>query len=254
MTIQDRLYAEPVIVEDASDCHFYHVLEVPDEGVVGGQFDLRGAEDEYLGHVSFHGRRVLEIGPANGFLTFHMESAGANVVAVELGPDADWDIVPHAELDLAAIREERRLIMQRLRNGFWWAHKRMGSQAQVHNGDVYALPDELGDFDVAVLASVLRHTRDPFRIVEGCARRAASLVITEMHFPELDGAPVTRFVPRRGSPTWDTWWDFSPDVLINFVGVLGLDQTNVTYHEQRLLANDMEHSIPFFTLVASRSQ
>jgi SAM-dependent methyltransferase len=157
-------------------------MDVPGAGRVGGQFDLRGREDEYLGRIPLNGRRVLEIGPANGFLTFHMESQGASVVAVELGPDADWDFVPQANLDHAAVRAGRRHIMQELRNGFWWAHRRFGSQAKVHYGDVYTLPDELGTFDVAVMAAVLRHTRDPLRIVEGCARLAKSLAITEMYF------------------------------------------------------------------------
>jgi len=262
MSAHHDLYAAPLVVESTADCNFYHVMDVPGEGVVrgpsdcvaGAQFDLRGGEDDYLGHAPLGGRRVLEIGPANGFLTFYMESQGANVVAVELGPEAEWDTVPHARLDLAAIREERRHTMERLRNGFWWAHKRMGSRAQVHYGDVYALPDDLGDFDLAVIAAVLRHTRDPFRIVAGCARHAETVVITEMCFPELGGTPVLRFVPTRESAIWDTWWDFSPDVLVNLLGVLGLDQSTVTYHNQRLLVNDVEHSIPFFTLVGSRSQ
>jgi O-methyltransferase len=254
MPASEPLYATPLTVQSSEDCHFYHVMAVPGEGVVGGQFDLRGGERDYLGHVSLDGRRVLEIGPANGFLTFHMESAGASVVAVELGPDADWDIVPHAELDLVAIKEERRQIMERLRNGFWWAHERMGSRAQVHYGDVYALPDALGEFDIAVMAAVLRHTRDPLRIIEGSARHAASVVITEMYYPDLDGVPVTRLVPSAKDPAWDTWWDFSPDLLVGFLEVLGFDQTAVTHHRQRLLADDVEHSVPFFTIVASRSQ
>jgi SAM-dependent methyltransferase len=254
MSSQDHLYERPVVVERTEDCHFYHVMDVPGERLVGGDFDLRGGEDDYLGHIPLDGRRVLEIGPASGFLTFHMESRGASVVAVELGPDAEWDIVPYAELDLEAIREERRQIMERLRNGFWWAYERTGSRAKVHYGDVYALPDELGDFDVAVMAAVLRHTKDPLRIVEGCARHATSVVITEMYFPELDGAPVTRLHPSRESTTWDTWWDFSPEVLVGFLRVLGFDHTVVTFHEQRFLASEPEHSIPFFTLVGSRSQ
>jgi SAM-dependent methyltransferase len=254
MSTHDPLYARPLIVESLEDCQFYHVMEVPGEGLLGGQFDLRGGEDDYLGHIPLEGRRVLEIGPASGFLTFHMESRGATVVAVELGSNADWDIVPHAELDLAAIRAERRQTMDELRNGFWWAYERMGSRAKVHYGDVYALPDTLGDFDVAIMAAVLRHTRDPLRIVEGCAHHAESVVITEMYSPELDGKPVTRLFPARESATWDTWWDFSPDLLVQFLGVLGFDQTRVSYHEQLFLANNARNPIPFFTLVADRSR
>lgn len=258
ISTQDHLYAQGVSVESGGECFFYHVMDVPgaelvDTALEGGKFDLRGAEDEYLGGVTFADRRVLEIGPASGFLTFYMESQGANVVAVELGPDADWDIVPHAQLDLAVIREERRHIMGQLRNGYWWAHGRMHSRAKVHYGDVYRLPDELGDFDVAVMAAVLRHTRDPLRIIEGCARHARRLVITEMHASGLDGSPVAALVPSRESEVWDTWWDFSPDLLIQFVGLLGFDELAISHHSQRFLSGGVEHEIPFFTLVAGRS-
>ena len=253
MTARAELYATPVAGVREEDCYFYHVMEVPDRGVVGGQFDLRGHEEAYLGRVELGGRRVLEIGPASGFLTFHMESKGASLVAFELGPDAEWDVVPHAALDLAAIREERRQIMEKLRNGFWWAHERMGSAARIHYGDVYALPQELGHFDVAIMAAVLRHTRDPLRIVESCARRADKLVITEMHMPELDSEPVARLVPARESPAWDTWWDFSPGFLARFLGVLGFSDVTVDYHEQTFLAAGDVREIPFFSVVATRS-
>jgi O-methyltransferase len=249
----DSLYATPLEGVRVEDCYFYHVMDVPGHGSVGGQFDLRGAEDEYLGNVELSGQRALEIGPASGFLTFHMEARGASVVSVELGPDADWDIVPQAGLDLASIREERRQIMQQLRNGFWWAHEHMGSGAQVHYGDVYALPDELGRFDLAVMAAVLRHTRDPLRIVEQCARVADRLVVTEMHMPELDGEPVARLVPACESRTWDTWWDFSPGFLARFLGVLGFDAIAVTHHVQQFLPDGQPRPVPFFTLVAERA-
>ena len=41
--------------------------------------------------------------------------------------------------------------MEGLRNGYWFAHERLGSKARVHYGNVYDLPDELGHFDIAVL-------------------------------------------------------------------------------------------------------
>jgi O-methyltransferase len=183
-----------------------------------------------------------------------MESRGASVVAVELAPDADWEIVPQADLDLLAIREERRQIMERLRNGFWLAHGRRGSKAKVHYGDVYALPVALGRFDVAVMAAVLRHTRDPLRIVEGCAHHADTIVITEGNIAQLNGGPVAQLFPSRESRNWDTWWDFSPDMFAQFLGILGFPHYSVTYHEQRLFTGGIEYAIPYFTLVAHRAR
>jgi len=69
------------------DCNFYHTVEVPGIGTVTGEWDLRGHVDEYLGGYNFSHKRVLEIGPASGFLTFEMERRRANVVALEVPDD-----------------------------------------------------------------------------------------------------------------------------------------------------------------------
>jgi len=41
-----------------ADCDFYHTVDIPDHGVVQGQWDLRGREADYLGHVPLAGRSV----------------------------------------------------------------------------------------------------------------------------------------------------------------------------------------------------
>lgn len=255
MTIERRsIFAKPNEVQDAAACHFYHFMDLPGHGPVGDVgFDLRPGVDDYLGRVGLSGRRVLEIGPATGFLTFHMEAQGAEVVAVELGPTTAWDVVPQAGLDLDRIRAERHAGMENMRNGFWYARQALGGKAQVHHGSAYELPPGLGRFDVSVMASVLMHTRDPLRIVEQCARLTDStLVIVERHFPELDGAPVARLVPSKDNGVWNTWWSFAPELFVSYCGVLGFTTKRVEFHEQRNIAIGAEAQIPLFTVVAER--
>jgi hypothetical protein len=81
----DKIFADPVKVADVGDCYFYHTMELPGYGVINGEWDLRRGVDEYLGEVLFAGQRVLEIGPASGFLTFEMEKRGAEIISVEVG-------------------------------------------------------------------------------------------------------------------------------------------------------------------------
>lgn len=252
MTSDDHIYALPRRVECAADCYFYHAMEIPGHGPVSGDWDLRGGEDDYLGHVSLAGRRVLEIGPASGFLTFHMEARGADVVAVELAPENDWDIVPLAHLDLDRIRAERRVIMERLRNGFWFAHERLASKARVHYGSAYKLPSALGRFDLAVMGAVLLHTRDPLRVVQQCAGVADSLIVTDLRFPELDGAPVAQFLPSSETDHWHTWWQLSPDLIVRFLDAIGFDDIAVSFHDQRFVAHGDEIRLPMFTVAARR--
>lgn len=250
-------YESPVHVESAAECNFYHTTDIPGVGLVEGQWDLREGVDEYLGGHDFTGQRVLEIGPATGFLTFHMEKAAREVVAVEPPLDRQfWNAVPYETLGLAR-RDEQWTASEaqffehigRIRKGFWFCHERFGSQAKVFHGSAEALPDELGEFDVALLSAVLLHTRSPVAILASCARRVReSIIITEMFRPELGEGPVCSLVPTADNKAWDTWWSFTPRFFTQFLEVLGFTEHRVSFHRQR--AFDHEHDM--FTIVSSR--
>jgi hypothetical protein len=91
---EQRLYASPPAIENLADCYFYHSTDIPGHGFVRGEWDLRPGIDAYLGHFDFRGKRVLDIGAASGFLSFHMEKRGADVVSYDLSEKGAWDIVP----------------------------------------------------------------------------------------------------------------------------------------------------------------
>ena len=105
--LPSRLYAKPPIIPDDTPVHWYHSMVLPVSGEVTGEWDLRPTVDDYLGHVDYAGKRVLEIGPASGYLTFEMERRGAEVVCVELPPGAPFDMVPFASVDQAALLAEQ---------------------------------------------------------------------------------------------------------------------------------------------------
>src|SRR4029453_839143 len=160
----DKIFADPVKVADVGDCYFYHTMELPGYGVMNGEWDLRRRVDEYLGNFSFAGRRVLEIGPASGFLTFEMEKRGAEVISVEVTDEHGWDFVPYPDARLEEDFGPRRIVMQQLKNSYWFSHAALQSKAKVYYGDAYNLPAALGEFDIAVMGAVLLHCRDPLRI------------------------------------------------------------------------------------------
>jgi SAM-dependent methyltransferase len=246
-----KVYAEPRRSVALDDCFFYHAMSLPGAGAVGhAGWDLRGHVDEYLGNVTLADKRVLEIGPANGFLTFAMEERGADVVAVELQPTTPMAVVPYASLDTCALTEDHLATMEQVRNGFWFAHQATGSSARVHYGNAHELPAELGRFDVAVMAAMLLHTRDPLQIIENCASLSGTLVIVERHFAELGDVPVARLEPTVENELWHTWWSFSPTLLVNFCEVLGFADVTVTFHEQRHFWPDGDMLVPMFTVVA----
>ena len=147
-----RLHVSPPQGLCLADCDFYHSMSIPGVGEIVGLWDLRETVDDHLGRIDFAGKRVLEIGPASGFLTIEMERRGADVVAVELPDGVGWDFVPFPEAFLAPIRDKQIAGMPRLKNSFWFTHAANQSKAALIHADIYDL-SEIGEFDVAVSPS-----------------------------------------------------------------------------------------------------
>jgi SAM-dependent methyltransferase len=248
------LYTASRLVDDPADCYFYHVMEVPGLGVTTGEWDLRQHVDHYLGRIPYQGKRVLEIGPASGFLTFEMERRGAEVIAVEIPDNVGWEFVPYPREIIAPICPARLELVHRLKNGFWYAHAAHRSQVKVHYGDAYNLPPELGRFDIALMANVLLHTRSPITIIEQCSRLADTLVIVERAFNDLEGRALARLAPTASNHAWDTWWEFSSNFFIQFCEVIGFSRVECFTHEQKYIdvPSGIQAPLEMFTVVASR--
>ena len=255
---QNQLYEQPWKINSIDECNFYHTTEIPGHGLVDGQWDLRDRYDEYLGGYDFAGKRVLEIGPATGFLTFRIEKTAREVVAVELPMDRSfWNAVPYENLGLARGRDKGWTAVEKqfhehiggIRNGFWFCHERFGSNALVYHGSAENLPQSLGEFEVVLLASILLHSRSPVAILESCARLVTdTVIITEIHDASLGEGPVCSLVPTAGNNAWDTWWRFTPRFFTQFLEVLGFTEHKVTFHQQ--LADNTP--LNMFTVISSR--
>lgn len=244
----DEIFAEPLKVGDVADCYFYHTIELPGHGVINGEWDLRTGVHDYLGKVEFAGKRVLEIGPASGFLTFEMEKRGAEVVSVEVTAEHGWDFAPYPVARLQEIFGPRQTVMRQLKHSYWFGHATLQSKARVYYGDAYNLPAALGEFDIAVMGAVLLHCRDPLRIVEQCGKRAKSLIIVDKFYPDLEGAPVCRLAPTPENFLWHTWWHFSTQFFTQFLAVMGFTTLEPITHQQ--FHRGRAHTL--FTLVARR--
>jgi len=261
--VPSPLYEKSRIVPAGALCHWYHSMTLPESGEVTGVWDLRGRVDEYLGNADFAGKRVLEIGPASGFLTFEMERRGAEVVCVELPKGSSFDLVPFAGLDLESVRRDQGETLQYMQNGFWRAHAELESSARVHHGDAQGLPERLGTFDTSVIASVLQHLHDPVGVVRACAARTTgTLVVTDLDgsaMTDLDDSamseghidgPVLELFPSVERPTPFTWWLLRPRLFEVLFDILGFTDVTTTYHDDPFVAED--RLLRSFTVVGHR--
>ena len=251
---KENLFAEPRRVTNLSDCFFYHAMDLPIYGSVDGQWDLRGKESQYLGEVAFSGKRVLEIGPASGHLSFYMEREGAEVVSVEAGDDNRWeffwDIPDGTPAELSEKIATHREMMLRLKNSYWLAHSAFGSNARVHYGSAYDIPNELGQFDISVLGCVLLHNKSPLQILEDCAKRTRETIVVVEVFRETQ-LSQTRvvFQPGARERQWHTWWSFSPVYFSEILHSMGFTEQRVSFHHQICKGEPTA----LFTVVANRT-
>jgi hypothetical protein len=248
-------FAAPRHVEDPSQCWFYHTMDLPGIGTVDGQWDLRGDVDAYLGHVDLRGKRVLDVGSASGFLTFEMEARGASVVSFDMGEGQEWNLVPFAWLDSkrGAISANLQSGLECMKNGYWLAHRLLGSNAQAHYGNVYDLPESLGRFDAVVVAQILVHVRDPIAALTTAARLSDDyLIVTEGALQTL--RPIARFYPQPGRTDADkTWWCYSIGLYQQLLRILGFRVCSIRRGHYRCLVEGMASRTALTTFVARRT-
>jgi hypothetical protein len=258
--MSDEIYAMPRVVSDIGECYFYHTMELPGYGTVEGEWDLRKGASEYLGGVDFSGKRVLEIGTASGFLCFYMERQGADVVAYDLSEKESWDIVPYSQYDYPQAVLNRKAHIRKINNAYWLSHRVYRSGAKMVYGTVYAIPEKIGLVDISTFGSVLLHVRDPFLALQNALRLTRETVIVTDVLPRrylprrLLGkftGPCMRFLPdfNKIAPK-EAWWHLSPEIIVNFIGVLGFEAAEVTYHIQKYHGT----SSKLYTVVGHRTR
>ncbi len=249
------------------DCEFYHVMDIPGlSEPPKGLFDLRKGVNEYLGHVDFKNKTVLELGPASGFLTFHIEKMGGDVTSIELDHKKyKWDIVKRVkhnwqeELNVFVKREER------MRNSYWYAHKAFNSKSKLILSHINDLPAELEIYDISLMCTVLLHLQNPFLGIQNMFRHTKEkAIITELGgYTRIKSfrntirnlirrimrpPPVMTFIPDEGRTPFK-WWYLSPEVIVNMANILGFEKNTITYHKQKADGRNTW----FFTVVCERT-
>ena len=230
------LYADPRTIADPTGVLWYHTMDLPGVGTVSGQWDLRSTAEEYLGQLSFTGHRCLDVGAASGFLSFEMERRGAReVVSMDLDPSLPWDIVPyaHPDYDPAAMIEMRRRELRQFQDGYWLAHRLLGSRARVHYGTAYHLPADLGQFDMVMVGMILPHCRDPFRVLEQAAARSDHTIVVTQQAPLMPDAWAYFMPDPETRSSFAAWWALSEDCLTRMLGVLGFRVVRTIRAEHR---------------------
>lgn len=233
------------------DCMWYHIMEVPGLGLTEGSFDCRSDIDNIFGNLDFKNKKILNLGPATGYLNFAAEERGGNVTSIDLSVDPnnfqrDWvyNVKKPWKKDLAEFAEDER----RRRNAFWYAHKAFKSKSKLIICHINNLPDEVELHDIGVIFSVLVHIRDPFTaLLRMCSHVKEKIVITELGGYSKRNSLLTaipkffrkifqkkkpaifQFLPQQWK-IGSAWWKFNEEAVIKMLELLGFEKTKVIYH------------------------
>jgi hypothetical protein len=241
------------------DCNWYHTFDLPRGGTIEGAWDLRGREASYLGGVEVAGKRVIEPGPASGYLSFYMEQQGAEVVSFETGFDVTIDLLPVAGGDTA--ENEADLMgttVEGIHNSWWYMHRVYGSAAKLVHGDLYQLPQDLGEFDIAVFGAILLHLREPWGAIREVAKRTTERIVVTDLIQDREApleSNIMRFSPLATHEI-SNWWNLYPGAVVAMLERVGFGNTTITEHTQ---AHHLGHrmgepavEMPMFTVVGER--
>jgi len=269
-------FATPLQDVKFEECLFYTVQDIPGlTEPTKGEWDLRCNTPAYLGNVEFNGKSVLELGPASGYLTFYMEQKGANVTSIDLSiEDNKWDVVPNCRRNwVGDVTDHMKGNLRRVQNAYWFAHNAYNSSARVVYAHAYNIPQELGRYDIAVIAAVLLHLENPFlalqnvlRLTEGTAiitdmlpssltkrnwfRNSAELIICRMtNKNNRNQLPFIEFLPNSENDHNFAWWLLSPELIVRIASLFGFGKASINHHRQR--QNGILRD--FYTVVCQRT-
>jgi SAM-dependent methyltransferase len=228
------------------ECTWYHSMDLPGIGEVAGAWDLRGRFDDYVGHVALGGKSVLDVGTANGFLSFEAEKRGATVTSFDADGPERLEFQPQAT---EAARLRTAHFLAGMRNGYRLAHAAFGSRASRVEGNIYDLAGCAPVCDVVILGQILVHVRDALEALRQAALVAhEKLVIVEGSF-EAE-APLAVFLGSDSNVR--AWFHFSPPLYRRWLDLLGFELTATSRNTYRCLHEALRGDVEVWTFVAER--
>ena len=174
---------------------WYHTIELGSALVTNGAYDHRLVVDRYGFPESLSGKRVLDVGTADGFFAFEMERRGADeVVAMDVDGWEAVDALPTVDTS------DRQWTG---RAHFELARRALGSRVRLVSCSVYELsPETAGIFDVVFCGSLLLHLHNPLLALTNIRSVTRELAVVETaHDPHLEATvpatPALRFGARE---------------------------------------------------------
>ena len=233
------------------DCDFYHTIDMPDGRVIDGAWDLRGHAADYLGGVDLAKKRVIEYGPASGFLSRAIAEAGGDLTVFDLPIGTGPEIMPFPGINLSGQIASGIASAGRLRNSWWFTRRSFDFPARAVYADIFNQPADLGQYDVAIFGAILVHLSNPFQALrEAAAITAETIIITDLvSIPPIPQLPGLMQIGTSAPPIGHVhWWNYAASAFEVMLDRLGFTQRTLSLHSPIA----MREKPPMVTIVAKR--
>jgi tRNA (mo5U34)-methyltransferase len=232
------------MLQQARELAWYHTIELPGY-TTPGWFDLRPYVDRYGLPARLDGLRALDIGTWDGFWAFELERRGAEVVAIDVEDEREYDWPPRRRPDASRVTDRGQ--------AFRVARELLSSKVQRVGCNVYdATPERLGMFDLVFCGSVLTHVRDQLLALERMASVCRGRLIIAEEYERLLSllpVPVSRYRADREKAV--VFWVPNVRAWKRMLWTAGFDA--VADHARFKLRVGSDFAVPHVVLHASRA-
>jgi SAM-dependent methyltransferase len=221
-------FEEPWPMADAQVCYWYHSMEFPDGSSVRGSWTIPNFSN-YVGGYDLHGKTVLDIGTASGYLAFNAEKAGAHVTALDAASTREFRHVPFADAQsFKDIEASRALWTQQnlipIKNGWWHCWRKYESKVRCVYAPIPDLYEWDESFDVVMAGAIIEHLSDPVYSIGAWCKVAREAVI----IPFTDVVPTDDLLMRPMTPWTQSkfnyaWWQLSRGLYVRIFDNCGFD-------------------------------
>jgi len=200
------------------ECDFYHSMTFPDGSEVTGVWDLRTCFSDYIGGINLHGKTVLDVGTASGFVAFQCEKRGAMVTAHDMKSNSSAPHVPFASSPYYNKYDDWLrdidVSLARMHNGFWYAHDKFDSRVKVIHAPLSSLPRLIPPHDIVIAGAVIEHVSDPISAIGHLSKLAKeTLVLASTPVIEAEDL-LMKAITTLNEPQYDyTWFAMSTGLL-----------------------------------------
>lgn len=199
-----RTSPDAALSKEIEALEWYHTLQLAPGLETPGWHDTRPIVSQIPFPASLAGMRCLDVGTFDGFWAFEMERRGAEeIVAIDILDPRQWDWPVGS--DAAVIETIGR--RKGRGEGFEIAKRELASSVQRIERSVYEVQrDDVGEFDLIFVGSLLIHLQNPVRALEALRTVCRGTLIV------MDGIDLllSLVFPRRPVATLHAqgrpWW------------------------------------------------